>query len=173
MSGLAIAVSRRLSAFHCGHVAWGYAREDGGRTFYSFGSVEDPIGLPFAPPSVMKFWTATAESGALDPVLDRLGEFGYTSYKRWTVAGADPLAADRIAAVQGSRPYWVFTNNCLDSVHRVLTAYGADHTHIHDPSRPGSWIPNRWFDMIPFQSRPITGLAADLGDHAGRNRLSL
>ena len=158
MPGHAFAISRRLSAFHCGHVAWGYTRDEGARTFYSFGSVEDPSGLPFAPPSAMAFWSITAEAGGLRPILEQLDRFHYTDFKRWEVADPDPLAADRVAAEQGSKPYWVFTNNCLDSVHRVLTAYGVRHPHIHDPARPGSWIPNRWFDRIPFESGPIAGL---------------
>ena len=162
MQGTAIAVSRRHSAFGCGHVAWGYSREEGGRTFYSFGSVEDPTGLPFAPPGLMAFWTATGGAGAMEAVIAQLQSYGYESFKAWPVPAADPGAADRTAERQGSRPYLVFTNNCLDSVHRVLSAYGVKHPHIHDPTRPGSWIPNRWFDQIPFQSRPLAELAGHL-----------
>lgn len=143
-------------------MAWGYSRLEEGRTFFTFGSVEDPAGYPLAPPHLMLFWTRTAEAGSMGPVLEQLEKFNYRSFKAWEVPAADPLAADRMAELQGSRPYLVFTNNCLDSVHRVLTAYGVRHPHIHDPTRPGSWIPNRWFDRIPFESGPIAGLEGAL-----------
>lgn len=155
-------VSRRSSAFNCGHVAWGYSRTEAGRTYYSFGSVEDPTGLPFAPPSLMVFWSLTAPGLSPAPVLEQLERFRYVSFKLWEVPAADPGAADRAAERQGGRSYLVFTNNCLNSVHQVLTAYGAGDPHIHDPAHPRSWIPNFWFDRIPFQPRPLRELEVAL-----------
>ena len=81
MTGTAIAVSRRKSAFHCGHVAWGYSRREGGSGFVTFGSVEDPRGLPIAAGEALAFWSLTAAQDRLEPVLERLREYRYESFK--------------------------------------------------------------------------------------------
>jgi len=128
--------------------------------------VEDPIGLPFAPPRLMAFWSLTSAANRLQPALAALRGHGYTTFKAWSVTGALPPAADLAAERQSRRPYLVFTNNCLDAVHKVLTAYGARHPHIHDPSELRSWIPNLWFDRIPFEPLPLDSLEANL-NHAG------
>ena len=158
--GTALILSRRSSAFHLGHVAWGYEREDGGRRFITFGSVEDSKGYPFAPPSRMEFWTLTTPVTRLERAVDRLRRLGYDSFKAWSVAEPDPMAADRAAERQATHPYLVVTNNCLDSVHHVLHAYGAREPHVHELSHPLTWIPNLWFDRNPLPARDLVDLSS-------------
>ncbi|GAC1345970.1 MAG: hypothetical protein NVSMB29_20300 [Candidatus Dormibacteria bacterium] len=153
-------VSRPHSALRLGHVAWGYTRLIDGRPAYTFGGVEDSRGLPVAPPTQMEFWQESAPAGSLEGLVTRLERLGYRQYKSWAVDHPDPAAADAAAARQGSRTYLVVGNNCLDSVHLILTAYGATDFHLLDPRHPRSWIPNSWFASIPEPIRPLETLRA-------------
>lgn len=157
-AGWAYVVSRPHSALHLGHVAWGYTRWLAGELVYTFGSVEDSRGLPIARPEAMEFWQQSAPHAALEALVARLAGLGYRRYKSWPVADGDPAAADAAALRQSRRAYWVCGNNCLDSVHVILTAYGAGDFDLLDPRHPRSWVPNSWYGTIPVPSHPLTSL---------------
>lgn len=158
MVGTAFAFSRHQSAMRLGHVAWGYTRHRDGKTIYTFGSVEDSKAYPIAKPEVMEFWQETVAERDLHRLFAVVRRLRYTRFKAWPVPDADPDAADAMALNQSRRTYTIVNNNCLDSVHRILTAYGATDFHLGDLKHPASWIPNAWFGSIPEPARPLDEL---------------
>lgn len=168
MDGTAFAFSRPRSALRLGHVAWGYTRAQGGETVYTFGSVEDSKGYPIANPEVMEFWQETAPEPDLGRLVAVVRRLRYAHFKSWPVPGAHPELADATALEQSQRTYTIVSNNCLDFVHRVLTAYGATDFHLGDLKLPSSWIPNAWFGSIPEQSRPLDELLKIVAPRSSR-----
>ena len=161
--GLAMVACRPGSAMHLGHVAWGYSDPRGAQTEMTAGSVEDSRGLPYAPPDVMEFWQESVPVSETDRLAQRLILLGYEEFKAWTVGDPKPDAAAEVALAQSRKSYFVCGNNCLDTVHRILTAYGASAQHLHSPRHPSSWIPNAWYRSIPVESLPLSSLSRVAG----------
>jgi len=153
-----------------GHVAWGYSRERDGEIVYTFGSVEDSKAYPIAKPEVMEFWQESAPQRDLHLLVAALRRLRYRNFKAWTVPEADPDAADAVSLEQSRRTYTIVNNNCLDSVHHVLTAYGAKDFHLGDVKHPRGWIPNVWFGSIPEPAHSldelVTRCAAEVASRA-------
>ncbi|GAC1657569.1 MAG: hypothetical protein NVS9B1_15640 [Candidatus Dormibacteraceae bacterium] len=152
-------VSRPRSAVRLGHVAWGYTEGTGAEAVYTFGGVEDSKGLPFAPPRLMEFWQESQPAGLVGRLLATLAGLGYERFKSWPVERPDPERARAVAAERSRHSYLVVGNNCLDTVHLVLTAYGATDFHLGDRRRPQNWVPNAWYRSIPVDSRPLADIS--------------
>ena len=167
MAGTAFAFSRPQSAMRLGHVAWGYTRSVAGGTVYTFGSVEDSKAYPIAKPEAMEFWQESAPEHELARLVALVRRLRYRHFKVWPVPNADPDAADAAALAVSRSTYTIVANNCLDSVHHVLTAYGATDFHLGDLKLPTSWIPNAWFGSIPEEARPLDQLITLMGSLPG------
>lgn len=167
--GTAFAFSRPQSAAHLGHVAWGYTGQADGQVVYWFGSVEDSKAYPIAKPEVMEFWQESAPATDIVRLVAFLRRLRYRDFKMWPVPGANPEAAAAMAHEQSQRTYTIVNNNCLDTVHKVLTAYGASDFHLGDLKRPTSWIPNAWFGSIPEVARPLDELITTVESESKRS----
>ncbi len=141
---------RRRGANGLGHVAWAFEWPNG---WFNAGSVENPLGAPYAPVEKMGGWMAHT----LDLIATMTRPaFSYDEYKALFVDEPRFLAAWRTAVWVSRLPYVAQRRNCIDNVYDVLRAYGVEA--LPDPARRG--IPNDWYDMIPGPSYPIAEYAA-------------
>jgi hypothetical protein len=134
---------RRKGAFGLGHVGWGF---ETGAGEWCVGSVENHEHWPIAPPGRTGYWLSLTA----DP-LAAVVPHGYNAYKLLDVTAPDVERALAAARRVGTQPYVLPGGNCMNRVYAVLRAYG-----LALPSPHRHWLPNRWFDAIAAEARPIT-----------------
>ncbi|MEQ1933933.1 MAG: hypothetical protein ABL962_08655 [Fimbriimonadaceae bacterium] len=123
-----------------GHVGWAFQLEDG--TYYG-GATENSTGNLVVKPGDDNGWWGKA-AGSLDVLVNLFRTLDYDCYKAVTVRSPNPSAAKTVADSTEHRGYIGLTNNCLDHVFDVLTAYG-------EPGLPFRFqypSPRSWFAMF-------------------------
>jgi hypothetical protein len=142
--GRAAAFVRYAGADGAGHLGWAF---DAG-TAVDAGSVENPSGLPTAPPPDMGFWSDAAPS----PIADMV-ERAYNALKYVDLTTADSASAEQTVAWVAQQWYCVFGRNCMDDVYDVLRAYGVPNL----PPPVDHWLPNDWFTAFAATDAPLAG----------------
>jgi hypothetical protein len=151
---------RKSGASGFGHVGWAFAID---ATTFDDGSVENPPGTPFTPPSEDGFWECEVSAGHF---VKPFVPMGYDHYKTLTAPNPDPDAALQTVNWIRTQPYNLFGQNCEDDVYDVLRAFG-----VPDLPAP-TWldaIPNKWFADLPGTALPVSWNArAWRNGHAGQ-----
>lgn len=137
---------RRSGAFGLGHIGWAFALD---ASLFDDGSVENPAGTPYTPPSEDGFWQCNVSAAAF------VGPFvplGYDHYKTLTAPNPDPAFAQQVVSWISTQPYFVIGRNCMDDVYDVLRAFGLRNL----PVPAIEVIPNWWFDALPGPPVPVS-----------------
>jgi hypothetical protein len=142
----AAAFVRRSGAYWLGHVGWAFALD---AATFDDGSVENPAGTPYTPPSEDGFWECKV--GA-DKFVGPFVPYGYDHYKVLTAPNPNPGFAQQIVSWISTQPYVVIGQNCMDDVYDVLRAFGVPDLPI--PAL--EVIPNWWFDALPGNEIPVS-----------------
>jgi hypothetical protein len=142
----AAAFVRRTGAFGLGHVGWAFALD---ANTFDDGSVENPAGTPYTPPSEDGFWECSVSATAfVGPFV--LGE--YDHYKTLTAPNPDPACDLKVVNWISTQPYVVIGQNCMDDVYDILRAFGVPAL----PVPAFEVIPNWWFDALPGNPVPVS-----------------
>jgi hypothetical protein len=142
----AAAFVRQSGAFGLGHVGWAFAVN---ASTFDDGSVENPAGTPYTPPSQDGFWECEVSAVAfVGPFVLR----GYDHYKTLTAPKPDPACALQVVNWISTQPYVVIGQNCMDDVYDVLRAFGVPDL----PVPAFEVIPNWWFDALPGNPVPVS-----------------
>jgi hypothetical protein len=141
---------RESGASGLGHVGWAFAID---ANTFDDGSVENPPGTPFTPPSEDGFGDCEVSASAF---VHPFALLGYDHYKTLTAPNPDPEAALQTVNWISTQPYSLFGQNCEDDVYDVLRAFG-----VPDLPAPVWWdaIPNEWFAALPEPALPVTSKA--------------
>ncbi len=142
----AAAFVRRSGAYWLGHVGWAFALDS---TTFDDGSVENPQGTPYTPPSEDGFWECKVCAGKF------VGPFvplDYDSYKVLTAPNPKPEFAQQVVSWISTQPYVVIGQNCMDDTYDVLRTFGVPKL----PVPAFEVIPNWWFDALPGNAVPVS-----------------
>ena len=118
-----------------GHVGWAFMLDDGS---YYYGPTENQSGLPFVKPGDDNGWWG--ERGDTNYMLQAFRARNYDAYKVCSVLNANPSNAEKTARYKAGCGYGFITDNCLDHVWDILSAYGIEGL----PWRQNYPSPNDW-----------------------------
>lgn len=141
-----------INGVDAGHVGWGFLNAiDGSNETYYYGSTENPGGHPRIEPGHDNgFWSQYGNGQSMYNTMRQVRNGGKTppyDACRWiTVDRPNPRAGYMSAEKTRNAGYLGVTNNCMDHVFQILTAYGV--IDLLPPAR--DWFPNNWYNHLLY-----------------------
>ncbi|CAG8592059.1 2055_t:CDS:1 [Paraglomus occultum] len=143
--GEAYLFNKRRAAAGFGHVAWGYMR---GADYYTYGSLDSEGSVMTSRPN--GFWD---RSGSHQIMIATFKNLGYDTYIKVIVDAPSVENAIQTEEAVINTNYNLFTNDCMEVAHNILSAYNAA---LPTPFLDGLF-PNVWYDdaASDWQCKPI------------------